>query len=131
MSVLIWNLLVHFIAANGSFSYLSLYRQQAQLKKHPQKPCFIFEDQTWTFQQVDEYTNQVANFFYEAGYRKGDSISIFMENRPEFVCFWLGLSKIGVVSALINFNLRQEPLAHCVNTAEAKALIFGGELSEG
>ncbi|KAK7095529.1 long-chain fatty acid transport protein 1-like [Littorina saxatilis] len=100
-----------------------------QVKKHPQKPCFLFEDQTWTFQQVDDYTNQIANFFYEAGYRKGDGIGIFMENRPEFVCLWLGLSKIGVVGALINFNLRHEPLAHCINAAGAKALIFGGEMS--
>nr|KAG5710616.1 hypothetical protein BaRGS_013262 [Batillaria attramentaria] len=85
---------------------------------------------TWTFQQVDEYTNKVANFFHESGYRKGDVISLFMENRPEFFCFWLGLSKIGAVAALINFNLRQDPLAHCINVSESKALIFGGEMSE-
>ncbi|XP_076455364.1 long-chain fatty acid transport protein 1-like [Babylonia areolata] len=103
---------------------------QAQAKKHPEKPCFLFEDQTWTYGQVEEHTNRVANFFYEAGYRKGDTVALFMENRPDFVCFWLGLSKIGVVSALINFNLRLKPLAHCINAADAKALIFGGEMSE-
>ncbi|KAL8558160.1 hypothetical protein ACOMHN_035465 [Nucella lapillus] len=103
---------------------------QVQVKKHPYKPCFLFEDQTWTFQQVDEHTNRVANLFYEAGYRKGDTVALFMENRPDFVCLWLGLSKIGVVSALINFNLRLRPLAHCINVSEAKALIFGGEMSE-
>lgn len=103
---------------------------QEQVKKHPQKPCFLFEDQTWTFQQVDDYSNKIANFFHESGYRKGDVISLFMENRPEFICFWLGLSKIGVVTALINFNLRQDPLAHCINVSESKGLIFGGEMSE-
>lgn len=80
---------------------------------------------------MDEYTNQIANFFYESGYRKGDVISLFMENRPEYICLWLGLSKIGVVPALINFNLRFEPLAHCISISESKALVFGGEMSEG
>lgn len=103
---------------------------QEHTKKYPQKPCFLFEDQTWTFQDVEDYTNQVANFFYEEGFRKGDVISLFMENRPEYICFWLGLSKIGVVAALVNFNLRQEPLAHSVNAAESQAMIFGGEMSE-
>ena len=101
------------------------------MKKHPNKPCFIYEDRTWTFQDVEEHTNRIANYFHENGYRKGDVISIFMENRPEFICLWLGLSKIGVIGALINFNLRQEPLAHCVNVSGARALIFGGEMADG
>jgi hypothetical protein len=54
-----------------------------------------------------------------------------MENRPKYVCYWLGLSKIGVVAALINFNLRREPLAHCITASESKAMIFGGEMAEG
>lgn len=44
---------------------------------------------------------------------------------------WLGMSKIGVVGALVNFNLRKTPLAHCIKAAEAKAVIFASELAEG
>ena len=33
-------------------------------------------------------------------------VSLFMESRPEFVGFWLGLAAIGVETALVNFNLR-------------------------
>ncbi|PVD22085.1 hypothetical protein C0Q70_17889 [Pomacea canaliculata] len=104
---------------------------QERVKKHPSKLCFIFEDQTWTYQQVEEHANRVANYFHDAGFRKGDVVSVFMENSPQTIFFWMGLSKIGVVSALINFNLRLETLAHSINAAESKALIFGGEMSEG
>ena len=38
--------------------------------------------------------------------KKGDVVSLFMESRPEFVGFWLGLAAIGVETALVNFNLR-------------------------
>ncbi len=33
-----------------------------------------------TFQDVDEYSNAVANYLFESGYRKGDVIVVFMEN---------------------------------------------------
>ncbi|XP_067662687.1 long-chain fatty acid transport protein 4-like [Haliotis asinina] len=103
---------------------------QSNVKNYPQKACFVCEDKTWTFEDVENYSNSVANFFHEAGYRKGDVVSIFMENRPEFPCFWLGLSKIGVVGALINFNQRDKAFAHSLNVSQSKALIFGGELSQ-
>ncbi|ESP05040.1 hypothetical protein LOTGIDRAFT_205996 [Lottia gigantea] len=103
---------------------------ESLVKKHPAKPCFICEDTTWTYQDVDNITNRIGNYFYEAGYRKGDMVALFMENRPEYVCIWLGLSKIGVSAALINFNQRDMALVHSINVSNARAVIFGGELSQ-
>jgi len=40
---------------------------------------------------------RVANFFLAEGFVKGDSVAVFMANRPEFVCVWLGLAKIGTL----------------------------------
>ncbi|KAK6194722.1 hypothetical protein SNE40_000300 [Patella caerulea] len=100
------------------------------VQKYPKKPCFIFEDVVWTFQDVENVSNRVANYFYEAGYRKGDMVALFMESRPEFVCLWLGLSKIGVSAALINFNQRDTALAHSITISNCKAVVFGGELSQ-
>lgn len=54
-----------------------------------------------------------------------------MENRSQYVGLWLGMAKIGVEAALINFNLRLEALVHCVTISNAKAVVFGSELCEG
>ena len=43
----------------------------------------------------------------------------------------LGLAKIGVVPALINYNLRNNALVHTIKAAEAKAIIYGLELEQG
>lgn len=48
-----------------------------------------------------------------------------MENRPEFVGIWLGLSKIGVIVPLINTNLRQKSLLHSIVIANCKGVIYG------
>lgn len=54
-----------------------------------------------------------------------------MEGCAEYVGTWLGLSKGGFVTALINTNLRQEVLVHSIQAAGCKAVIFGSELKDG
>lgn len=41
-------------------------------KKFPEKVMFYFEDQQWTFKQVEEYSNRVANYFLSLRFGKGD-----------------------------------------------------------
>ena len=60
----------------------------------------------------------------------GDVCSLFMENKIEYAPIWLGLSKIGVITALINTNLKVDPLVHSITVANSKILIYGAELSE-
>ena len=101
------------------------------VKKHGNKTAIIFEDRQWTFNYLEEYSNRVANYLLRAGYKPGQCVALFMENRPEYVGLWLGCSKIGLVPALINSNLAGQSLLHSVNAANAKAMIFGGEYLSG
>ncbi|NWI68522.1 S27A1 protein, partial [Todus mexicanus] len=104
---------------------------QAVVREHPEKAALIYEatGELWTFRRLDEYSNAVANFLYQQGFRPGDVLAIFMESRPEFVGLWLGMAKIGIEAALINFNLRSDSLVYCVVASGAKGVIFGGELA--
>ncbi|XP_024939555.1 long-chain fatty acid transport protein 4 isoform X2 [Cephus cinctus] len=103
---------------------------QLNVQRHPNKVCLIFQDQEWTFQQVDDFSNKVANVFKSHGYRKGDVVGLFLENRPEFVAIWLGLSKLGVIIPLINTNLVKSSLLHGINISKCQAVIYGTDLAE-
>lgn len=105
---------------------------QNTVRNHPQKVAMVMVDEKqWTFQEVDEFSNRIANYFHDRGYRKGDVVALFMESRPEFVMIWLGLAKIGVVSAFINFNLRRDILVHSITVSSAKSMICDADLMEG
>ncbi|CAG2169858.1 unnamed protein product [Oppiella nova] len=91
---------------------------------------FYYEDQKWTFRQIDEFSNRVANLFLEYGYHPGQEVALYMENKPEYIGIWLGLAKAGLVTALINTNLLSDQLVHSVTVVKCKALIFGSELSD-
>ncbi|XP_032025986.1 long-chain fatty acid transport protein 1 isoform X2 [Hylobates moloch] len=103
---------------------------QAVVQRQPERLALVDAGtgECWTFAQLDAYSNAVANLFRQLGFAPGDVVAVFLEGRPEFVGLWLGLAKAGMEAALLNVNLRCEPLAFCLGTSGAKALIFGGEM---
>uniref|UniRef100_A0A8C0X2J8 Arachidonate--CoA ligase n=1 Tax=Castor canadensis TaxID=51338 RepID=A0A8C0X2J8_CASCN len=105
---------------------------QAVARRQPERLALVDAGSgaCWTFAQLDAYSNAVASIFHRLGFAPGDVVAIFLEGRPEFVGLWLGLAKAGVVAALLNVNLRREPLAFCLGTSGAKGLIYGGEMAE-
>ncbi|XP_047131107.1 long-chain fatty acid transport protein 1 isoform X1 [Hydra vulgaris] len=100
--------------------------------KKPNKLAVISSDGLikYSFSELRDLVNKIGNIFYNSGYRKGDVVALFMENRPEYVAFWLGLSKIGVITSLINFNLTNDSLLHCITVCEAKAIIYSSETED-
>lgn len=97
---------------------------KATVARFPNKVMFRNKQRDWTFKEAEDFSNQVANCFQSEGFASGDTVALVMENCPEYVLLWLGLSKIGVVSALINSNLKSLPLAHSMKIVNAKAVIF-------
>lgn len=80
---------------------------------------------------MEELSNQIANYFKEQGLKRGDIVALFMESCPEYVCIWFGLSKIGVIVALINNNLKAETLVHSIKVSNCSAIIIGKEQVSG
>lgn len=98
--------------------------------KHPDKLAVISETQRWTFRQLYEFSKHVTIVFHRHGYRKGDVIGLLLENRAEYVGIWLGLSRLGIVTALINTNLKGVSLRHSIDVAKCSALIYGEDFCE-
>jgi len=100
---------------------------EKSVDKHRQNIAFRFEGSVQTYGEYDARASQVANWALGQGYQAGDVVALFMGNCPDYVAIWTGLAKIGVVTALINHNLEDKGLAHCINIAEAKAVVIGEE----
>jgi len=104
----------------------------SHVKNHPDKACIIFENRTWTYKDIENYANRIANVFLNKyKLRKGDCVALLLENKPEYIGILLGLSKLGVITALINTNLRTDSLLHSIEVAKAKILIFDSSLESG
>ena len=99
-------------------------------KRHPKGLALICEGQKETWQGLNERANRVAHYLQAQGIGKGDCLSLFMQNRIEFLVQALALSKLGAIASLINTNLTKQQLAHCINLTDSKKCIFGEELAE-
>jgi acyl-coenzyme A synthetase/AMP-(fatty) acid ligase len=62
--------------------------------------------------------------------REDRKILFFLFLSPQYVAIWIGLNKIGCVTALINSNLKEEALCHAIITAETVVVIVGADLIE-
>lgn len=97
--------------------------------KFGSKPAIIFEGRTLTYDQLDNLANRYANWALSIGLRAGDVVSIFMNNRPDYIASWYGLSKIGIVCALINQNLFGHQFMHSVQVSKSNVIITDNDLA--
>lgn len=104
---------------------LELERHAAQ---QPSKTALIYEDLKFTYDEFNQEANRYANAFALMGLKKRDVVALMMQNRPGFLFAVAGLSKLGVIPALINTSLRGEALAQGINQVDAKVLIVGHEI---
>lgn len=107
-----------------------LFTKRAAMQ--PDDPCFVVVgDRTWTFREMANKSNQVSRVMqHHLDLKRGDVVCVFMPNCAEYVWTWLGMAKVGAVSALVNSNLRHKPLLHCIQVANAKGIVFTDVLAE-
>lgn len=85
------------------------------------------ETRSLTYRDLDGMANRYAHWARNRGLRRSDVIGLVMTNRPEFVAAWMGFSKVGIATALINTNLTGQALAHCLNIAGVSQVVADEE----
>jgi citronellyl-CoA synthetase len=105
-------------------------RVEATSKRFSQHTAVIFEGQTRTWSELNAQANRYACALKARGLERGDTASMVMENRIEFLATLIALNKIGATAALINTNLTGRPLIHCIKITDSKMCVFGEECTE-
>jgi len=103
---------------------------EEQVRQRPGNIAILYQDQSLTYAQMDARANRYAHWALAEGLGRGSVVALLMENRPDFICAWLGLFKVGAQVALINTNLTGTALAHSIAISGAAHAIVGGELAE-
>ncbi len=91
----------------------------------PDRPLLVFEGRKWTFEQVADRINRLANALTEQGLQKGDRIGILQVNCPQFIEIYFAAAKLGVIFVPLNFRAKSDALSYMLSNAEAKMLFVG------
>ncbi|KAF9189427.1 Fatty-acid-CoA ligase FadD6 [Haplosporangium sp. Z 767] len=105
------------------------YRFEECFRKNPDREALVFEGKSYTYRDIQLASNKIGNWLLAKGVKRGDIVSLFMLNKPEFIFCWLGINKIGATAAFINTNLTGKPLTHSLRTATASMLLMDTELA--
>ncbi len=94
-------------------------------------PALLSDRERFTFADLADRSRRYARWAMDQGLGAGDVVALMMPNRPEYMAIWLGLSRLGVTTALINTQLRGASLAHCLNVARARHIVVDAALMNG
>ena len=85
------------------------------------------EQRSVTYRELDALANRYAHWARSRNLRRSDVIGLVMTNRIEYLAAWLGFSKVGIATALINTNLGGQALAHCLNIVNVAQVVADDE----
>ncbi len=101
-------------------------------KIHPDKPAVInsLTGEVTSYKTLDERSNQFAQLMYAEGLRRGDHVSIFMENDARyFEIVWAAL-RSGLYMTTVNRYLTDEEAAYIIDNSESQVVVASSKLTE-
>ncbi|MBL7205904.1 MAG: AMP-binding protein [Desulfobacteraceae bacterium] len=94
-------------------------------RRFPNKTALVFQNQRFTFSDLNERVNRLVNGLSGLGVRKGDRIAIAADTCPQHLEISCAGMKAGTATALLNPGLGKKELIHLINNAEPHTVVLG------
>ena len=91
----------------------------------PDRTAIVFEGKRFSFSDLNERSNRLANALAGLGIGKGDRIAILQVNCNEYVEAYYATAKLGAIFVPLNFRAKQNELTHMLKHSEAQVLLLG------
>lgn len=89
----------------------------------PEKIFLVFNEQRFTFRQIDEMSNRFAHALIAASIKNGDRVAIFLDNSIESVVAIFGILKAGGIFSSLSPTMKDKKVNYILNDAEASFLV--------
>ncbi|NDZ18950.1 acyl-CoA synthase [Variovorax sp. WS11] len=96
----------------------------ASARRWGAKTALVFEDETYSFNDLDRKSSLIAHHLEALGCRRGDCISLYAANCPEWIVAYYAIMKIGAIANPLNLMLTPDEAAYAMNDCGARA-VFG------
>lgn len=93
------------------------------VRKFPQKVALICGVRKLTYEQIEQYSTQLAILLIKMGIRRQDRVVIFLDNSEASVISIYGILKAGGVFIVLNGTMKSRKLAYVLKDSGAKILI--------
>lgn len=94
-----------------------------KINQTPNKVYLKFQDEQITYAQLKERMTTMARGLFQYGIKQKDKVCVMLDNSPEYIDVWFGLSMLGSVLVPINTHLKGEGLKHIIDHSDCEVII--------
>ena len=95
---------------------------RATASRLPDKKAVIFGNKSFTFSELDQGADRVANFLARRGIKRGERVAIVFPNIPEFLIIYFGIIRLGAIGVPLDFRFKGDELSSVLIDADVKVL---------
>lgn len=99
-------------------------------RRLPEKLALVFRGRRFTYGELNDRVNRLANGISRLGFKPGDRISILLSNCSEYIELLFALAKSGITAVPVNFRFVGNEIEYIVNNSESQFLIYGEEFQD-
>ena len=92
-------------------------------RRFPDREALVFEDERYTFAGLKREIDRAAKALMALGVERGDHVSLWLNNRAEWVFLMFALAKVGAVQVPVNTRFRTNDLEYVVRQSDSAMLI--------
>lgn len=100
---------------------------EAQVAERPDSVFLRYQDETYTYAEVDQEATVIANELQARGASSDDVIGVLLYNCPEYLLTLFAVAKLGAIGVPIDTRFSGDSLAHILEETGAQTIIFGPE----
>ena len=101
---------------------------EEQVEKTPDNIAIVFEDEKLTYRELNEKSNQLANYLRNKGIKPNDIIGIMLPRSLELLISILGVLKSGACYIPIDPTYPEKRIEYMLDNSQAKLVITTNEL---
>ena len=94
----------------------------------PDKKALVFGSESYTYAEMNRIINALARYLADIGVSKGDRVSIYMANRPEWILFYYAIARVGAISVCVPGAYKKEEMKGVVGDSLSSVIVSSEEL---
>jgi amino acid adenylation domain-containing protein len=100
-----------------------------QAESRPDARCLVFGNESLTYAELDQRSNQLAHLLREGGCQKGDRVCILMPKSPEAILSMIGALKAGCMHVPIDSASPAARIARILESCETRWILAAGPVT--
>ncbi|MBL0224416.1 MAG: AMP-binding protein [Geobacteraceae bacterium] len=95
-------------------------------ERYPANEALVYHERglRYTYREFNEVCRKVAKGLLKLGVRKGDNVSIWAYNVPEWVVLQFATAKIGAILVTVNTSYKSAELEYILNQSDSSTLFL-------